>query len=68
MNIRTLTKEDTIHLVNISCMVLAWGVTCFYFDASASNSVVASLGDSLLAPFNYAQKFSQHFVKKMLLC
>lgn len=67
MNIRTLSKEDTIHLINLSCMVLAWGVTCFYFDASAPTKAVASMGDALLSPFRFAEMFSHNFFNVPIL-
>jgi len=62
MNIRTLSKEDTIHVVNLSCMVIAWGLSSFYFDAAAPNKAVIALADALLSPFLFADWLSVTFL------
>ena len=50
MNFRTLNREATLHLMIISSMVLAWGVTSFYFDSKVNNEVLSIISGLLLSP------------------
>lgn len=50
MNHRTLNKEHSIHVVLMGCMLLSWGVTCYYFDNLVPNGVISDLSKVLLYP------------------
>ncbi|MBL7914195.1 MAG: hypothetical protein JNL49_04045 [Bacteroidia bacterium] len=50
MNFRTLNREATLHLMIVSSMVLAWGVTSFYFDSKVNNEVLSIISGLLLSP------------------
>lgn len=57
MNIRTLTKKDTLHIINLGSMVIAWGVTCSYFESFVPNAAIYAMERLLLAPVVIIEKF-----------
>ena len=61
MNFRTLSKERTIHLMILSSMVLAMGVTSFYFDNEVGNPVISAISQLLLSPLYLIQELAALF-------
>lgn len=61
MNFRTLSKERTIHLMILSSMVLALGVTSFYFDNEVGNPVISVISQILLSPLYMMEELAGLF-------
>ena len=56
MNYKTLDRYHAIHVLNLICIVMALGVTCYFFDTMVTNKVVASIGNLLMTPVTMADK------------
>ena len=56
MNLKTLNKENAIHVLNLVSMVMAFGVTSYFFDTLVTNSTVKMLGNFLITPVQIADK------------
>lgn len=58
MNIRTLSKRDSLHLINIGSLILAWGATHTYFELIIPNTAIMTIEYFLLAPAVLIEKAS----------
>ena len=67
MNFRTLSKERTIHLMILSSMVLAMGVTSFYFDNEVGNPVISVISQILLSPLYLMEELAGLFSSMRIL-
>ncbi len=63
MNLRTLNKENSIHMLVLGSMLLSWGVTSFYFERLVPNEVVESLCNFLLMPVSLIDNILSFFTK-----
>ncbi|MBL0342498.1 MAG: hypothetical protein IPP71_17315 [Bacteroidetes bacterium] len=61
MNVRTLNKEHSIHMIILGCMLMSWGVTCYYFDTIVPNEVISEIGTFLLYPIKMADSILSLF-------
>lgn len=59
--VRTLQRGETLHIINLACIMLAFGVTRFYIESQASTYQVALLGNVLLTP----AYLSDYFLKML---
>ncbi len=50
MNLRILSKEHSIHIVIIGCMIMSWGVTCNYYESWVPNDTIRDITNFLLYP------------------
>lgn len=50
MNLKTLDKKDAINVLNTLSIIMAWGLTCYFFDSVVTSNAVEMLGDILLSP------------------
>jgi len=58
MNLKTLDKKDAVHVLNILSIILALGVTSYFFDAFATNNTVRLIGNWLMTPIYFADVLS----------
>ncbi len=56
MNLKTLDKEHAIHVLNLVSMVMAFGVTCYFFDTIVTNHMMKLIGDLLITPVFMADR------------
>lgn len=59
--VRTLQRGETLHIINLACIMLAFGVTGFYIESQASSFQVALLGNVLLTPAYISDYFLKMF-------
>ena len=57
MTIKTLDRKHAIHILNLVSIVMAWGVTCYFFDSVVNSSTVRILGELLMTPVTFTDKF-----------
>ena len=55
---RTYSKEILVHIIAIGCMVLALGVTGYYFGGAGSTHVPELLSGILLFPLSVLQMYT----------
>jgi len=56
MNLKTLNKENAIHVLNLVSMVMAFGVTSYFFDTNVTNSTIQMICNLLITPVHVADK------------
>lgn len=61
MKLRTLNKENSIHMFVLGSMILAWGMTNYYFDRLVPNEVIENLCNLLLMPVNMIDNLLSFF-------
>ncbi len=61
MNYKTLDKKDAINVLNTLSIIMAWGVTCYFFDSVVTNNAVEMISDLLLSPVYVADSIFQSF-------
>lgn len=54
MNLKTLNRTNAVHVLNMVSMVLAWAVTCYFFDSFVPNHAIEVIGDLLMFPVYFA--------------
>jgi|SRR5688572_13980339 len=57
MTIKTLNRKDAVHILNMVSIVMAWGVTSYFFDSVVNSSTVRVLGEILMTPVVFTDKF-----------
>ena len=67
MNLKTLDKHDAVHLLNILSMVMAWGVTCYFFEAIVPNHAIAVIGNVLMSPVYFTDILLNSFSNYSIL-
>ncbi|MDQ3049663.1 MAG: hypothetical protein M3Q95_02125 [Bacteroidota bacterium] len=53
MNLKTLDKKDAVHVLNMMSMIMAWGVTGYFFEAVITTHSVELLSDFLMSPIYF---------------
>ena len=61
MNVKTLDKEHAIHVLNLVSMVMAFGVTSYFFDTIVTSHVMETIGDLLMTPVLLADRLASLF-------
>ena len=57
MNNRNIERNTAFHITFLACMVLAWGVASFYYNSHSSSQIIGLLGNLLLYPAFFVNKF-----------
>ena len=50
MNVKTFDKNQAVHVLNVFSMVLALGVTRYFFDSVVSSHIMFVIGNILMTP------------------
>lgn len=61
MNLKTLDKSNAVHVLNIMSMVMAWGVTSYFFDSMVPNNPVEKIGTLLMLPLYFTDMVLSFF-------